>query len=127
MVLESLRFVKPSAFCRLGKCQPCYLKAEAEVATREIAASQRQDLRAACSLNHAHPRFETVMPTLWRHVYTCDFKSLTTCRGVSQDHGDYVIRRFNASSAGLKKSVGLDPSLSAATRDPHNQPKPPTQ
>jgi hypothetical protein len=53
-----------------------------------------------------------------------DFKRLTTCRGVSQDDGDYVIRRFNARSAGLKKSVGLDPSLSAVTRDLHNQPKP---
>jgi len=41
-------------------------------------------------------------------MFTVDFKSLTTWRAVSQDDADYVIRRFNRSSARLEKSVGLN-------------------
>jgi hypothetical protein len=36
-----------------------------------------------------------------------DEKSLTTWRVISENRADYVIRRFNASLAGLKKPVGL--------------------
>ena len=38
----------------------------------------------------------------------CRNKSSTDCRSAAKILLDYVIRRFNASSAGLKKPVGLD-------------------
>jgi hypothetical protein len=42
-------------------------------------------------------------------------------RAFFQFHFDYVTRRFNASSAGLKYARGADPSLKAALRDLRSQ------
>jgi len=57
-------------------------------------------------------------------MFTVDFKSLTTWRAVSQDDADYVIRRFNRSSARLEKSVGLNLRWSPPLRDFQIQLKP---
>jgi len=77
-----------------------------EFACDDAPARCRSDCALRRHAQCAHPSLIAV-----RKITSTDF------RGADKSAIDYVTRRFNASSAGLKKPVGLDLRWDTALRD----------